>query len=572
MPKLFSRLSLLARSITKSRLPLVYTLVAKAIDIRLLTTSWAARVSHVWGARVLLVVGLAASVYAVGMFVADQIGAHAPSPAHDAILRNRFASPPPSKQIVIVDVDERSLALLAPEHGRWPWPRNVMADGLQKISDLGARAVVFNVLVSDPDKGNADGDAALEITAQMVRPVAFPLTRLNPENDGASQLKVSQIPGASAGDADRTLAAILPMHAVTHDRLGVSNQATDEDGIVRQYALAWREPGITLPSLVGRALELGGAQVGHVPDRISLNWRNKRGDYQRISFGDLLQAEASDPRLAVLRDAWVVVGVSAPGLGPTKPTPARAVTDDNEILATALDDALSGTWLRVIPAWGTLLINLAAIWVLIALALGHLRQGVLTQAFVLAQSGFGAITLLSASYTHYLVDLSESMSFGVAVFGVIRIVQSLEAGWLRARRGMRRIDAGRQYHGTLAVIGLFRSDLAEGQVARLERSVEGVVGPSRLIRIDDLFGGESLIKANCDDILCLLALADEGQLREIETLIASEPWAGRARFTREALDTPWNADDPAFAQSLAPLVLESASELLRSRGGAGAAA
>lgn len=569
MLKFLEQALVLIRKLAKNHLPLIYEIAARAIDLRLLGTSWAARLSRVWGARVLLAVGAGASVYALVLFAIDGLGPGAPSPAHDAILRNRFSSPPPSAQVVIVDIDERSLAMLAPEHGRWPWPRSVMADGLQKLSDLGARGVMLNVLYSDPDKGNPDGDAAMDATAAMTRNIAFPIVRLAPENDAKSQLKVAAIPGAheDAQGAGRTVAAVLPMFATMQDRLGVANQYTEGDGIVRKYALVWQDKGFTLPSLVGRTLEVGGfAAAPGTPELLSLNWRNKKGSYQRISFADLLQAKPDDPRLATLRGAWVVVGASAPGLGQTKPTSVKSVTDDNEILATALDDAISATWLRVMPHWLTLLINLGAIWVLISLAMGTLRRGALTQVFLVAQTGFGAITLLSASYTPYLIDLSESMSFGVGVFGVIKIVQGLEAGWLRARPGMRRVDAKRDYEGTLAVAGFMASDLKDEDLKRLVRSLEGIVGISRIIRVDDLFGGESFLKKACADLDFLLVLADDAGHLQIDSLFAQAPYAGHVRLDRQPLMVPWRPDDPALAEALAPMVLESGAALLRARG------
>ena len=40
----------------------------------------------------------------------------------------RLSSPDANHDIVIIDIDERSLAIMAEEYGRWPWPRAVIAD------------------------------------------------------------------------------------------------------------------------------------------------------------------------------------------------------------------------------------------------------------------------------------------------------------------------------------------------------------------------------------------------------------------------------------------------------------
>jgi hypothetical protein len=77
-----------------------------------------------------------------------------------------------------------------------------------------------------------------------------------------------------------------------------------------------------------------------VPNLISLNWRNKQGRYNRISFSDVLLEQIKPAQKLVFKDAYVILSLSAPGLGQTKPTSVASVEDDGEILATALDDSL----------------------------------------------------------------------------------------------------------------------------------------------------------------------------------------------------------------------------------------
>jgi hypothetical protein len=345
--------------------------------------------------------------------------------------------------------------------------------------------------------------------------------------------------------------------------MGVTNQRTDEDGVVRKYPLLWVEDHFTLPSVVGRTLEAGGVDVKSLPAQISLNWRNKKGRYTRISFADLLAADASDARLQGIKGAFVVMGVSAPGIGPTKPTSVTAVEDDNEILATAIDDAVHKTWLRVMPAWIALLINLSAIWILIAMAVGRLKADNLTKVFLLAQSGLGMVTMVSASYTNYLIDLSESMSFAGAVFVVIKTIQSLDDSWSRARPGFRRVDAKRAHEGALTVISFVSDDVNTDDMRQLQRDIEAVVGVSRVIRIDDLFGGESMLKSACDSVRCVLVYAEPSQQEAVDALLEGKPFHGKLLLDRHDLQAPWNANDRALAAELAPLVLQNSAHLLQ---------
>ena len=47
--------------------------------------------------------------------------------------RARFRTPVPDPRVVIVDIDEASLARMSPEFGRWPWPRDTLATVLAHI-------------------------------------------------------------------------------------------------------------------------------------------------------------------------------------------------------------------------------------------------------------------------------------------------------------------------------------------------------------------------------------------------------------------------------------------------------
>ena len=72
---------------------------------------------------------------------------------------------------------------MSDKFGRWPWRRDVLADGLQKMVDLGAKGVLFNILLAEPDKQNPDADGAMNFAAEVTKISAYPLIRLNAQND-----------------------------------------------------------------------------------------------------------------------------------------------------------------------------------------------------------------------------------------------------------------------------------------------------------------------------------------------------------------------------------------------------
>ena len=50
--------------------------------------------------------------------------------------------------VVIVDIDEDSLKTI----GQWPWPRTIIADLVNRITQSGPAAIGFDVVFAEPDR------------------------------------------------------------------------------------------------------------------------------------------------------------------------------------------------------------------------------------------------------------------------------------------------------------------------------------------------------------------------------------------------------------------------------------
>lgn len=526
--------------------------------------SWVAMTSRQLGSHSIILIGVGATLYALVLFLSNQMATQTTSASHDAILQKRWASPAPSVQIIVVDIDERSLAALAPEYGRWPWHRGVLADGLERLSQAGVRAVLFNVMLTDPDKSNPDADSAMEAAAALMRNVSFPVIRLNPANDALSALKVSDLlakTGDYTNQSNSTVAVLLPLFEPMHDRMGVANQKPDSDGIVRNYPLVWSDPVLTMPSIVARTVTVGGGTIEGQPALLALNWRNKSARYHRVSFSDLMAAPANAALLQPFKNAVVVLGVSAPGLGQTKPTAVRALEDDNEILATALDDVMQDTHLRLMPYWLVFLVEVCIVWVLVWLGIGRKISLWLNKAFLLIQTSASLITMISASYSNYLIDLTTCMAFGAGIFGAIKVAQALDAGWSRARPGLRRAVGG-QGKGIILLLGYRDSQVNRSSAFELQKLLEARVGLPRVIRVDDLFGGESFARKVCEDYSCLLCLLEDHEVPGFLTALRSLPVHGRIDVRHHDSSISWDPDATAFRAFIAPSMLRQCADLL----------
>ena len=412
--------------------------------------------------------------------------------SQDLAVRLRLSSPPPDPDILIVDVDERSLALMAPAHGRWPWPRSVIAETVAGLSDAGAKSILVNFTFSDPDKDHPQDDATFQDVLAHTPNVVLPITRLDPANDRQSQVAITHFAGAQIHDrsaAARPIAMLAPAFSAAYGRLGFHNLRVDSDGVLRHLDPWLNEAAFSFPSLPLRALQAGGVQTGiaagDFPGGMTLNWRNKRGTYQRRSFADVA-ADLDAGKTNLYRGKLIILGATAVGLGNLKGTPAASVMDDNTILATAMDDMKSRSWLRSVPVWATTLLSIAAVLGLAASFIFRLDQGWINRLFWLSQTGFIAVTVYCASYTSYLLDISATVLFALSYFTIANVYNRIH---LSALRGNPAFSAFIQNQGRspFLLMGVRGGPGDKHRVLALVRRLERRFGVHNVLHVDNLF-------------------------------------------------------------------------------------
>tara|TARA_R100000306_G_scaffold62532_1_gene72179 strand:- start:17276 stop:18919 length:1644 start_codon:yes stop_codon:yes gene_type:complete len=351
------------------------------------------------------------------------------SGAYDLSLKHRLFYAPADPDIVIVDIDERSLAAMGEEYGRWPWPRAVLAEFVEGLQAQAPAAVVFDILFSEPDIYNPESDAYLNSVAESYDNVFFPFIRLPAHNDALSELRPSMIPGFQRLDhlpsSDAPLAAILPFlnAAVTAGRTGTNTIQPDDDGIVRSYELYEIHDGWLIPSLpMSLAKQLNEA----TPQAQSLliNWRGDVGAYESVSFVDVfedfLQREPSRPG-DEFNDKIIIIGSTAPSLHDLKPTPIARSHPGVEILATGIDNAINRDFIRTFQApWVPLAIALLIIWITAIAFARQVPVAVIDGLYGASQGGLLVLGFASINVSNFYLDLSAPVFFGLAYFAAAR--------------------------------------------------------------------------------------------------------------------------------------------------------
>jgi adenylate cyclase len=352
--------------------------------------------------------------------------------AFDLVIKNRIVKPKPDADIVIVDINEKSLADMAPEYGRWPWPRSVLGEFVEQLQAQAPKAVVFDVLFSDADVYNPDSDAYFNDAIAATDNTFFPMLRLPEENDKLSQIKPDMIPGVKPVPGqvqqDVTVAVVLPFFKAGLDsgRLGTHNIYPDKDGIVRSYPMFHDIGGWRIPSLPLRVGEVLGWKTPE-RDSILLNWRGRPFTYRYVTFSDvyfdMLSREKKRPQ-DEFAGKVVLIGSTAPSLFDIKPTSMAKVFPGVEVLATAIDNVRHDDFIRVprsrIPAL------IAALLILWATALGFYK-GVeadrFQKVFGLSQIGLLVLSYLSINLTNFYLNLTGPVLIGFVYFSIAKIYQ-----------------------------------------------------------------------------------------------------------------------------------------------------
>jgi CHASE2 domain-containing sensor protein len=402
--------------------------------------------------------------------------------SYDLVVKNRLVKPAPDPDIVIVDIDEKSLAAMAKEYGRWPWPRQVLGEFLEHVAAQQPAAVVFDILFSDPDVFNPDSDTYLNDALAASDRVFVAYLRLPAKDDGLSQLRPQMIPGAvktPLASDDATVAAVMPFlpAALASGRLGTVNVEPDADGVVRQYPVWVEAHGWQLPSLPMRVAQ---AQGWNLPSRQSLllNWRGKPFSYRYASFSDVYTDMLSKEKVRPpdeFKGKIVLVGTTAAGLGDIKPTSVSKQFPGVEILATAIDNIKHGDFIRVPPSrWPYLLVALVVLW---ATALGFYRSvepELFARVFGLSQIGLLVISYLSINFSNFFFNLTGPVFLGFVYFSICKVYAVATARALERNVVVESLNGPGSQVATMAVFQIAgRDDTSTGIFMRaLKRAVE----------------------------------------------------------------------------------------------------
>jgi adenylate cyclase len=359
-------------------------------------------------------------------------------PVYDILLR-RAGPKPPGGRVVIVDVDERSLAAI----GQWPWRRDLIGRLVARLRELGASTIALDVIFAESDRSDGPGrsesssnastqdtpDAVLAETLRQGRVVlgyamTFETAARTPSQCVLHPLGLAMIePREDISDAPlfRATGAIcsLPMLAQAAGASGFLNAAPDSDGILRRVPLLLElegrfYPGLALAAVAAAtgardvALRVSNVNAASlildnrvVPldgkSNLLLRYRGKKRTFPYVSAADVLSNQVPP---GTFHEKLVFIGTTALGTREVVATPLDTLFAGVEVQATVADNLLEQDFIKrqeLGPALESQTVLALGIAVALLVARAGLLWGTLWGAGGLAALWCGAVWLLSTS-------------------------------------------------------------------------------------------------------------------------------------------------------------------------------
>lgn len=303
----------------------------------------------------------------------------------------------------IVDIDDESLQRI----GQWPWPRIELAQLLDNLSEMGAKAIALDIIFSEPDRTSPS--SLLPLWQRFATaPLPKDLATNVPDYDDVLAQAIARTPtvlGIALTDHSRShpkplwgivtagadvspfLIAFngalenLPVLQSRAKAVGVLNSDPDGDGVIRNVPMVFglRGGGI-YPALSLEALRVASSASTYLLEGSGASGQTAFGQdvgMVGLRVGNLMIPTDGEGRIAVYDtgpepsrtiSAWrvlsgdvgrsqiagkiIFVGTSATGLTDLRTTPLRTLVPGVEVHAQVDEQILLGTFL-LRPNWMT---------------------------------------------------------------------------------------------------------------------------------------------------------------------------------------------------------------------------
>lgn len=295
-------------------------------------------------------------------------------------------------RLLLIAIDDSSLSQL----GRWPWPRNLHARLIDRLSQAGVRAVAMDIVLTEASKHAGEDQALAESISKANMPIYWP----------AIQADRGNLPNLQDGwlMPSATL-NIKPDQTVS---IGVK---VDSDGVLRSLDTRLNGAHPLQPMSWAMAHTLRAELPAWPTHAWQVPFSGPPGSVATISYADVLNGQVPNN---LLQGKLVFVGATAAGLQDLFVTPGGHYMPGVEVHAQATDALLKGLHYRHLPVvWS---------WVLAAVAVGGLL--ILFGASASKQLAIGVLAFVVATLVVVWIGVARAGVFiapAQAIFAVLMV-------------------------------------------------------------------------------------------------------------------------------------------------------
>ncbi len=345
-----------------------------------------------------------------------------------SILINEGAKKP-SKDIVIVAIDDATYEYILDNYGEWPLPRDTYARIINYLEQQSPRSIAFDLMFVKSLKSSNDADTALINSFKKYNNV---FTSMNFDNQSADLRTPPKLPdkltlnvqnnskisfdNLTFSNCRKILQGIID----TTSNIGIINVSRSDDGILRKMPLVMKYQGKYYPQL---ALKVGLNYLGenqttfeidkhsdlHIGDKkiyldkdgsAILNWYGPAGTYKYIPMYQLIKAVNGEKTELDydFSNKIIYFGTTASSLFDIKTVPTGKIYPGVEVQATYVNNIIDNNFIKKVDRSYTIVLSL-----LLAL--------LITSVVARVNSAFTASMMSLSTYFIYILIAYYAMKF-----------------------------------------------------------------------------------------------------------------------------------------------------------------
>ncbi len=294
-------------------------------------------------------------------------------------------APIENPEVVIVEIDQKSLTTVSEQGIHWPWPRQIYAPLIDVCAKAGARGIIFDIIFSEPSSYGREDDLEFARAIKEAQNVFLPMSMSIQNEYRTDILPVEQF-GIKDAASDRLFrearSYIPPIKELTQGAKGLGNVIIppDMDGTYRRVSLFTRYHGYLFPSLAvapvtsrftfsgGKILFDGRTLFVNQRGEFLLNYYGKDFRFPKLNVLDIISAYQNlDSPLSHkvanrIKDRFIIIALTAPGLYDLKPTSVTSVSPGAYVHGILLSNLMRGHHIKEMSdKWKFILIFLLGV-------------------------------------------------------------------------------------------------------------------------------------------------------------------------------------------------------------------